>query len=197
MAREVVVLLSHFFAESLTNSARRSSPVLSAPLNWFELPVAAGAVARSLDPTGGHQGAPWAGLVPLQALPTSAPDQGPGPHGHGKERDPAGQDRHVGGERLGSARLARLPKPSTTGIAVPRPYDEEVDRLDRILHSMCKDDPGYQAVYRVGRLFAAVWPRSRCESLQLPTSSVLVGWPDAFTAVADEFHAIAESRSST
>ena len=32
-------------------------------------------------------------------------------------------------------------------------YDEEIDRLDRTIHSMCKDDPGYhavQAIYGVG-----------------------------------------------
>ena len=33
-------------------------------------------------------------------------------------------------------------------------YDEEIERLDRTIHSMCKDDPGYlavQAIYGVGQ----------------------------------------------
>ncbi len=39
-------------------------------------------------------------------------------------------------------------------------YDDEIERLDRTIHSMCKDDPGYnavQAIYGVGKVMAAVF----------------------------------------
>ena len=128
MAREVVVLLSHFFRGELDELGPSLFTVMSAPLNWFELPVAAGAVARSLDPTGGHQGAPWAGPVPLQALqpPHRLKAQA---HAVMAKNGILPVKTDMWGES-GSAQLDSLtyPKPSTNGIAVPRPHDEEVDR---------------------------------------------------------------------
>jgi len=58
-------------------------------------------------------------------------------------------------------------------------YDEEITRLDRTIHSLCKDDPGYQAVqaiYGVGRVFAG--RDRRRPPVRLTPGAVLLGWAD-------------------
>jgi transposase len=58
-------------------------------------------------------------------------------------------------------------------------YDEEIDRLDRTIHSMCKDDPGYQAVqaiYGVGRVFAAVFVAEIGDVQRFDSPQALCSW---------------------
>ena len=62
-------------------------------------------------------------------------------------------------------------------------YDEEIERLDRTIHSMCKDDPGYnavQAIYGVGKVIAAVFVAEigDVHRFDSPQVAVLVGWAD-------------------
>ena len=58
-------------------------------------------------------------------------------------------------------------------------YDEEIERLDRTIHSMCKDDPGYQAVqaiYGVGRVFAAVFVAEIGDVQRFDSPEALCSW---------------------
>jgi hypothetical protein len=63
-------------------------------------------------------------------------------------------------------------------------YDEEIARLDRTIHSICKDDAGYnavQAIYGVGKGDGRrVRGRDRRRApLRLTTGTVFVGWAHA------------------
>ncbi len=58
-------------------------------------------------------------------------------------------------------------------------YNEEIDRLDRTIHSMCKHDPGYQAVqaiYGVGKVFAAVFVAEVGDVHRFDSPQALCSW---------------------
>jgi transposase len=58
-------------------------------------------------------------------------------------------------------------------------YDEEIARLDRTIHSMCKDDAGYQAVqaiYGVGKVFAAVFLAEIGDVRRFDSPQALCSW---------------------
>ena len=58
-------------------------------------------------------------------------------------------------------------------------YDEEIDRLDRTIHSMCKDDPGYnavQAIYGVGKVMAAVFVAEIGDVHRFDSPQALCSW---------------------
>ena len=81
----------------------------------------------------------------LQAVQPSHRGQGPGPRSHGQERDPPVSKGHVG--RSGNAQFDALELPDAFDhrLAVLRSlvqtYDEEIERLDRTIHSMCRTTP--------------------------------------------------------
>ena len=58
-------------------------------------------------------------------------------------------------------------------------YDEEIERLDRTIHSMCKDDPGYnavQAIYGVGKVMAAVFVAEIGDVHRFDSPQALCSW---------------------
>ncbi|MGO8871162.1 MAG: IS110 family transposase [Acidimicrobiales bacterium] len=58
-------------------------------------------------------------------------------------------------------------------------YDEEIARFDRTIHSMCKDDPGYnavQAIYGVGKVMAAVFVAEIGEVNRFDSPQALCSW---------------------
>ncbi len=58
-------------------------------------------------------------------------------------------------------------------------HDEEITRLDRTIHSMCKDDAGYQAVqafHGVGRVFAAVFAAESQDVHRFDSPQALCSW---------------------
>ena len=58
-------------------------------------------------------------------------------------------------------------------------YDDEITRLDYTIHSICRDDPGYQAVqaiYGVGQVFAAVFVAEIGDVHRFDSPQALCSW---------------------
>ena len=58
-------------------------------------------------------------------------------------------------------------------------YDEEITRLDRTIHSIGKDDPGYkavQAIYGVGKVIAAVFVAEIGDVYRFDSPQALCSW---------------------
>jgi transposase len=58
-------------------------------------------------------------------------------------------------------------------------YDEEIERLDRTIHSLGRDDPGYQAVqaiYGVGKVLAAVFVAEIGDVHRFDSPQALSSW---------------------
>lgn len=58
-------------------------------------------------------------------------------------------------------------------------YDEEITRLDRTIHSICKDDPGHkavQAIYGVGKVMAAVFVAEIGDVHRFDSAQALCSW---------------------
>ena len=58
-----------------------------------------GRSGRGVDRTARDPGAPRDGPLPIEVVQPAHRAQGPGPRGHGQERDPPVSERHVGTER--------------------------------------------------------------------------------------------------